>query len=142
MKTIGFTGTREGMTALQKENIFYKLDEFVSKCGINGIRIIHGDCVGSDADFDDIAKKLGIPRGIFPCNIQNMRAKCDLRGAKCIKEPMPPLERNKIIVDRSDIMFACPKDMKEGKVGGTWYTIRYTREIKKNLEIFWPSEIF
>lgn len=139
MKTIGFTGTRDGMTFLQKQNIEDRLSVLLEK---NDIRVIHGDCLGADSDFDTIAKKLGLPRGIFPCDISNMRAKCDLRGAKCIKPPMNPLDRNKIIVDKADIMFACPKGMKEDQSGGTWHTIIYTRQIKKNLEIFWPSEIF
>jgi hypothetical protein len=49
--------------------------------------------------------------------------------------------RDRDVVDESELMVACPKQYMElGKMpGGTWWTIDYTRKVKKPLAIVWPN---
>ena len=45
---IGFTGTRKGLTPIQKEEIKLILDKY------DNIIVSHGDCIGSDTDFHNL----------------------------------------------------------------------------------------
>lgn len=115
---VGFTGTRDGMTPQQRrvvEGILHELDP-------SAIR--HGDCRGADAEFHDLARELTLYVIIHPPTNPKDRAWCT--GDELL--PMKPyLERNKDIVDGSEIMIATPKEMHEQRRGGTWSTIRYAR---------------
>ena len=55
---IGFTGTRNGMSEKQTERV----REILSICReeLRYLCVMHGDCVGADADFDALAKDVGI----------------------------------------------------------------------------------
>ena len=121
MKKISFTGTREGMTLAQKA----MFKDFLNHYKCKGFKVlIHGDCVGADYDAHVIASEQGFQMEIHPCNIDSARAHC--KGNVIVTyDPLPPLERNKIIVDSGDMLIATPKE--DGNVlrSGTWSTIRY-----------------
>jgi hypothetical protein len=133
---VGFTGTRSGMTNFQKELVKKELQTIWLQHP--DLLVIHGDCIGADADFDEIAMNLGIPREIFPCHLMNMRARRDKLGAVCTREPVAPLKRNQRIVDEVDILFVAPYSSEEQVRSGTWFTVRYARKINKPHSIFWP----
>ena len=138
---IGFTGTRDGMTEAQKKSVKYLLETNRPEC------VIHGDCVGADADFDRIAASLNIDRYIFPSNINDLRAHCEKLGAKSIfenhvNEPMPPLIRNGSIVQNADLIIACPKETKEITRSGTWSTIRKARAVHAHVFIIYPDGFY
>lgn len=124
----GFTGTRAGMNQKQKDLVKVFLKMHVPEA------VAHGDCEGADEDFDDICARLGIVRYCFPSNMSEKRAFTD---AIPFQIPKPPLERNHDIVDYSDELFACPKEMHEIRRSGTWATIRYARKVGKRLYIFY-----
>lgn len=131
--TIGFTGTRQGMTHLQKVKCRELLEQY------NPARIIHGDAIGADKEFHDLADVncSTITRfHIYPCTIKSQRVFCD---GDYIAEPKPPLERNKDIVNDSDIMFATPAESTEQQRGGTWSTIRFARKVGKHTIIILPD---
>ena len=127
---LGFTGSRTGLTFEQKTQIALEVRMF------NPILGIHGDCIGSDYDFDCILRDLEINRKARPCNLRNQRAFCEVQESV---KPKDPLVRNRDIVNESDIMFAAPNSKEEITRSGTWSTIRYAKKIKKNLIIFYPD---
>ena len=107
------------------------------------ITFIHGDCFGADADAHSICQATLI-RDIncYPCNLSNQRAFTD---AKQIGNPLPPLERNKIIAEGCDILIACPATDHEVQRSGTWATIRHRDKLQYDIPpcggyiIIWPD---
>lgn len=136
---IGFTGTRQGMTESQT-SIVEGILKYWQQRGVT-IEVVHGDCVGADADFDHICAKLSIPRSIRPCTFMNMRAWTNLKGAQVKAEPERPMARNRAIVADADFMIACPPNTERIKKGsGTWATIGFTEKANKPLVIVYPGE--
>jgi hypothetical protein len=99
-----------------------------------------GVCLGADEQAHNAAvlsAKSGIQTVGHPCNIVKWRADLDYDQ---LRDELPPLVRNKKIVEQSDVMFAGPREFDEVQIGsGTWATIRYTRRKKKPLFVIWPD---
>jgi hypothetical protein len=127
---IGFTGTREGMSPAQAYTVRNLLTE------LKGDIVHHGDCVGSDSIFDMIANEYGSTVIVHPPVDDRLRAFCT---SSTTRTPKPYLDRNRDIVEESDILIATPLQHQEIKKGGTWYTVRYAREIGKRVLIVWPN---
>lgn len=128
---VGFTGTRGGMTAVQKQEfkatiLQLNLDEFH-----------HGDCVGADED----AHYLVIEN--FDCQMVGHPPTNTMYQAHCsFDRQLPPMEylaRNRGIVNTTDILIACPKEEAEILRSGTWSTVRYARKQKKQVIIIPPT---
>lgn len=130
---IGFTGTREGITAAQR-GAFAALvvapDEFH-----------HGCCFGADEwaaimvyDTSPFTRVIG-----HPSNIKSMTSEPALARCHEIHDPKPPLERNRAIVDACETLIACPKGMAEEQRSGTWATVRHARKRGKQILIVWPD---
>jgi hypothetical protein len=128
---IGFTGTRQGMTSAQKLAFLQIL------AMMKATVLVHGDCVGADADAHRTAHAVGMEVEIRPCNFLNMRAHCE--GATKTYPVTTALARNRDIVDRCDAVIATPATAEEQSRGGTWYTIRYALKIKRPLFIIDPD---
>lgn len=121
---MGFTGTRNGMTAAQAE-------AFVDELGTRMTVFNHGCCVGADKEAHDLVRKNKLKSvRIFghPPENKSLMAECD---CDVLLPPMPYLVRNKIIVDNVNRMIAAPAEMTEQERGGTWSTIRYA--LKRNV---------
>ena len=132
MTIIGFTGSQSGMTREQREAITVILDK------IEPLEVHHGDCVGADAQFHEIAVKKGLRIIIHPAHmVGGKRAYCS--GAYHTHEPIPPLERNRVIVGTSDLMLATPRERMEILRSGTWATIRYAKGRSKGLYVVFPD---
>jgi hypothetical protein len=136
----GFTGTRAGMTAAQKDGVTRYII-----CETDGLPSIamHGGAPGSDEQFDEIVTGIliGIRVAIRPCAMDRYCfwiAKGDA-VVRSIYAPIAPLVRNKIIVNESDCMIATPAEAQEQQRGGTWSTIRYTRKVGKPLVVIFPD---
>jgi len=131
VKTLGFTGTRRGMTPLQKEEFKgflydYKPAEFH-----------HGDCVGADAEAHELVRRM-FPKChiiIHPCDIEAQRAHC---SGDLILPVRPPLARNRNIVNTCAQMFAAPGTKHETTRSGTWATVRYSTFYKVPLILALP----
>lgn len=121
---IGFSGTRDGMTAIQKNKVSLLLAACYNPGSIKGH---HGDCVGADAEFHVICRELGFKTVIHLPVDEDLRAFCT---ADEYRDPLTYLKRNRCIVAECRIMMAAPPTMEELPRGGTWYTIRYTRKLK------------
>lgn len=115
--SVGFTGTRAGMTEAQMETLRKYLVMFRAQYGPE---FRHGVARGSDLQ----AEALAIVIGYIP---ERFHAGDD------------PLARNRVIVDGSDIMFATPQQHNEIQRSGTWATIRYTNRIARPGITIWPD---
>ena len=146
---IGFTGTRQGMSNPQFDEVL-RIVEMLKKTAprtglyqIADISAFHGDAVGADSQFDSICTSFGIVRFIYPSNIEGQRAHCEDRGARIAAPPAPPLERNVVIVQHSHIMIAAPHIGDEHFAGdvrsGTWSTIRKARRASRPLFLVNPN---
>lgn len=130
MKHLAFTGTQRGMTPLQHvrfRNVVAGLlpDEFH-----------HGDCIGADAEAHDDVVRTASRVHVHPCTINGKRA---WRVGAFLYIPLPPLDRNRVMVDDCEALIACPGAMVEELRSGTWTTIRYARRQRKPVHIIWPD---
>lgn len=127
---LGFTGTQWGCTPKQLKKLEYFTDILRYEAAF------HGDCVGADAQFHELVN----PQCrvyIYPGDVECQRADC--RGAHWVSKPRPCLTRNRIIVKKSELMIACPKEDEEVLRSGTWSTIRYAHKSCKPLIIIYPD---
>lgn len=140
MSSVGFTGTRHGMTAAQR----CEVDKWLST---RELRVgHHGDCVGADAQFHDLLVKRDIPIVIHPPDNDKARAFCSTGNIIEVKEPLPYLARNRVIVKSAVFMLATPSEGYEPEPArgqGTWSTVRFARGFpsaqRPEIVIFWPN---
>jgi hypothetical protein len=129
MSKVGVTATRKGLGVAQRVfawQFLMRVDE-----------VHHGDCIGGDAEVDEIAKLVGCTRVGHPCTLADQRAHCECQE---IREPKPPLVRNRDIVDEVEVMLAFPSShTEEWRGSGTWATIRYARRLGRELWTVYPD---
>lgn len=129
--TVGFTGTRHGLTSaqcleLRASLVNLRVDEFH-----------HGDCVGGDETAHEIAFSLKIPIIIHPPNVDKYRAGCT--NAMAVKDPVDYHTRNRSIVLSSNVLIACPRGTEEAHRSGTWSTIRFAKKRNRQIIIINPD---
>lgn len=139
---VGITGTREGITQKQLSTLTNVYNWINDNVGV--FIIIHGDCVGADDKANDVFLKLFPQRKfiLFPPKNRMLRAHSNIKFPEnvILMDEMEYLERNKQIVDISDILIVLPKEEKnEGIKSGTWFTVRYARIQKQTIIIIRPS---
>ena len=127
--SIGFTGTEQGMTELQKVSLSNYLKEYKGD-------FHHGDCIGADEEAHQIAMELGYKIVIHPPINSKKRAFCREGNILPKKEY---LIRNRDIVYSSDILIATPKERNEIMRSGVWSTIRFARMIGNKVKIIYPE---
>lgn len=135
---IGFTGTQRGMTAYQKMEFRKLIFKFTSDQR-EPFAFHHGDCVGSDVDAHDIVASLATVIFIHPPISESKRAFRSFTNT-VILEPRDYLVRNKDIVKASKFMIATPRNITPTRRSGTWFTVRYSRKMKRQLTIIAPDE--
>ena len=130
--SIGVTGTRGIVSSAQAK----MMDNLVSSLGPGGVEVHHGDCIGVDLAFHKSAVTMkGWSIVIHPPLIPRYRAYCDLLHSHnrmayiAVLDAESYLERNHMIVDNSEVLFAYPKedtvDPDKHMRSGTWATVRY-----------------
>ena len=129
-EVIGFTGTQKGMSPAQISRVKEILSDFNPK------KIVHGDCIGADAQTHDIAEEMGLEIVIRPCTIRSKRA---FKEADLVMDPIDPIERNKHIVEDSDLVLACPKEPRSTLRSGTWSAIRHAKRTQTPVWIIYPD---
>lgn len=130
---VGFTGTQNGMTGRQKEQLKNYI-KYLSQYH-PALHAHHGDCIGADAEFHDIMEKYADMIVIHPPD--NLIKRAFKKGtANCVA--LPYLKRNRQIVDMCDVLLAAPKGFTEVVRSGTWATVRYARKKNKTVKIFYP----
>jgi hypothetical protein len=131
---VGFTGTREGMTPQQRQEVKELLLDG------NVVEAHHGDCVGADEQFHSLCRGLGVPVVLHPPTDPRLRAYCD--GAIRSEKARPYLDRNKDIVREASLLIATPKEGNEpppGRGQGTWSTVRYARARYGRIIVIMPN---
>lgn len=133
---LGFTGTRQGMTPEQEENIRKFMWKALQKRP--RLRVHHGDCIGSDAGMHDLARSLGdaCEIHVHPPSSSAMRAWCD---GDVTYDTRPYLDRNMDIIEACAVILATPQGMKEEQRSGTWSTIRRAVKLGRRVLIFYPD---
>ena len=139
---ISFTGTRKGMTISQWASVATVMAVSLDTEGGNEWH--NGDAIGADHQANqsmfNIKKmypEFGIVTHGHPCNLPQQRAHDEYDIEHEIK---PPLVRNRIMVDSSDMLIAAPFEYDEVIRGsGTWATIRYAKAHGVETWIIWPD---
>lgn len=120
---VGFTGTQEGMSLNQIAHFIPTLAEVT----INGALLDefhHGLCIGADEQAEEFVRRCFPSARIVghpPINRLKMSKTCQPHH---ILQPREYLVRNRKIVDRSDVLIACPRGPEVTR-SGTWSTVRY-----------------
>ncbi len=138
IRHIGFTGTRHGMTVEQRAEVALLVKMFAGMSG--GWRLVchHGDCIGADSEFHDIARGVDALIELHPGPLDDHQRQAQ-RWGDVRHTAQPHMRRNRIIVLASDVMIATPFEADEQLRGGTWSTIRMARVAKRPLAIVWPN---
>lgn len=134
--TVAFSGSRNGGPQSQIETLYKVLrtdSYFLAH---------HGMCRGFDCIFANMMRNLFPKCHIVghPCTLVNEQvtdiSKCPIDSKT---EVLPPLKRNKVMVDSSNILIACPPCKENPGKGGTWWTIEYAKKNNKDHIIIYPE---
>lgn len=138
--SVGFTGTRDGMTVVQHGLITSQMRGYVK--GYDRVMARHGDCLGADKEFHGICRAakvaylVGHPGHDPRTGKSPTRAYCEF---DLVHESDPYLVRDWAIVVASDVLLATPKGEEQPRGSGTWATIRYARRAKILIMIVMPN---
>lgn len=127
---IGFTGTRRGLSYQQLKSLTQAM---FSACEASGrVSCFHGGCVGADAQFHGLSMALGASIVVHPATVlPHLRDNYCNSHRVLVREPAPPLVRNKAIVWNSNLVIAAPLELSEQQRGGTWSTWRLAKRAGK-----------
>jgi hypothetical protein len=133
---VGFTGTRHGMSEAQASRV----KELVANLArIDSLTCHHGDCIGADSMFHDIARFHDARVTIHPGQSSNHEAHRDklraFRHGDITHAPLGHFARNRVIVTEADVMIGTPLEMTHQDRGGTWFTIDYAKKVGRPLAI-------
>lgn len=135
--SIGFSGTREGMSGNQRDKFVEWILENIEDID----EFHHGCCVGADANAHQIVRDMCIATNnkvvihghpTFGLGHPMRAEKLDLDVVHPTQEPMT---RNDAIIAASEIMLFTPK-FPETRRSGTWATFRHARKLKKPVVMF------
>lgn len=134
----GFTGTQgqRGMTTPQLNTLRRCIEQsFV--LGDPFTEWHHGDCVGADEQSHAVATMFKIPVHLHPGDNTRKRAYC--QGAAVTYPIMDNLERNTVIAQSIDVLYATPKEPTEVLRSGTWSTIRRGLKFTPKVVVILPD---
>ena len=123
---LGFSGTRAGMTRLQRVMFTQVIQH------LNANELHHGAAPGADEQAHKIFRATYPQRfaelypSWYPAQIQ--KTAWDVTN-----HPNKPLIRNKMIVDACDVLVITPKTAQEELRSGTWATYRYAKQQGKRV---------
>lgn len=138
MNFVGFTGTQRGMTYDQKRELS-KLFADLGRCNL-----AHGGCVGADEQARNLALPYIDSEVIFPASYPQGKGMIfprlwEVTHEITVHRARPSLERNRLLVEVSDMLFACPGEEKEVVRSGTWATVRYAKKNGCPVTIIYPD---
>lgn len=141
---LGFTGSREGLKMPQ----FTALRKLVARLRPELEEGHHGDCLGADVAFNDLAVEMGLRRVLHPPKNTRWRAFCGQENfdpkSFYQHEPAEYLVRDRRIVDSTDRLIgtpSCEEFSVQGKRSGTWYTIHYAMKQGKYIWVIYPDGV-
>jgi hypothetical protein len=122
---VAFTGTRQGMTQYQRDELWRVLFPIIEP-----IQFHHGGAIGADTQAHYMAREIGVRE--FHVWLPARKEWTDEKLTTVHHTRMPPLARNHLIIGHADLVIACPHQAHEIRRSGTWATIRYTRKAIAN----------
>ena len=126
---LGVTGSRNGMTAEQ-------LRWFSTHVGF-ATEFHHGDCVGVD---DQAARDMYFFSSATVISHPPLNPKYRAYApSHVILDPREYLERDRDIVNATDLLIGFPDSNIERDRSGTWYTIRFARHQGRGLIVVGPD---
>ena len=128
---IGVTGTREGSNDSQLQAVI----EFLQTVELPA-ELHHGDCTGVDVEVAAAAKELGFK---IVCHPPKSTEQQGFFGGDEMREPKGYLERDRKIVDETEMLLVVPLQNEWQSKGGTWYTHDYALKTGKPVMIFYPG---
>lgn len=128
---IGITGTREGANDAQLQSII----KFMESLGSDH-ELHHGDCKGVDVQVAAAAKYLGWRVVCHPPKSNKMQG---YFGGDEMREPLGYLQRDRNIVNETEMLMVVPLQDEWQPTGGTWYTHDYAKKTNKPVNIFYPT---
>ena len=135
-RIIGFTGTREGLTEQQVETLKMLLETYGK-----GTIFHHGCCEGADKEANSLANWFEFRVVEHPGHASGKKT-CTIDPSPLSSATWLPkfyLKRNQDIVDCCQILIATPKGYEEEQRSGTWATIRYAVNVRKEVTVIWPD---
>ena len=132
MMIIGFTGSRYGMSQHQQAALIDLLAVSLPD------EAHHGMCIGADAQFHELIRKL-YPKcriiGHPPVNESRMaKIKCD-----ALWQPDNYLTRDRHIVHQVGALIATPSTFNPTPYSGTWYTVQYALSLDIPVYVIKPD---
>lgn len=140
MLAIGFTGTRLGITSMQRDRLMACLESYAVPEAYH-LRGHYGDCVGADYEFFLLCKALGIYLVCHPPSDRRFRAFTHA-DADEVRPMKGFLARDWDIAEESGLLVAAPKENREpgSHVGsGTWTTVGYARMLSRPVVLIFPD---
>ena len=129
---IGITGTREGATIEQIDQV----TEFLQLHQAEGNEFHHGDCRGVDVQAAAIARELGYK---IVCHPPTSDEQQGFFGGDEVRKPAGYLQRDRAIVDSTEVLLVVPLQTEWQPKGGTWYTHDYAQKTGKPVQVFYPK---
>jgi hypothetical protein len=142
------TGNREvGMSADQEEAfrdyLHWGMTSFLRGGRLRDqFRVLHGGAPGVDVRAGEIAWKWGFGVEVFPSNLPDRPDPWKGGYASVVWPPASPLERNRTMIERGEMLLAFPHTFHELQRSGTWHAIRYAQRIHKPTVIIFPDGMF
>jgi hypothetical protein len=131
-RSIGVTGTRNGLSEEQANWI----DQFLIYNAVNVLH--HGDCVGVD---EQVALKFADRKAYIIAHpgldVMMYRANCKVNDL--VLPGKAALNRNRYIVQCSELLLAFPNSETDALRSGTWFTIRHAKKVKVPTIIVTPT---
>lgn len=132
-KTVMVTGTRRGITQRQEDVLSNAL--WVLRMKDFSV-FLDGDCVGADVQARQIAQHHEYRCVVHPSTAVT---RAYYQKYDFIRDPAPPLVRNRTMVDESNLVLGLPSGMSEELRSGTWACLRYTGKVHRPTIILWPD---
>lgn len=133
---LGMTGTRNGMTTLQKVEFRRQL------AALQPTKFHHGDCIGADQQSQEMAV-VARAEGMNLWIVSHPPIKTAFRAFTEGNDEVWPVKdylvRDRDIVNQSSVLLVFPKGMKEERRSGTWTTYRYAKERHIERRILFPD---
>lgn len=122
------------MTAPQREAVWRLLVSMAPQ------EAHHGDCVGADEEFAELARRAGARVIAHPPRDERLRAHA---YADETREPDDFLARDRAIVAETEVVVAAPRQetepAKTPRGSGTWYTAKYARRAGRTQITVFPD---
>lgn len=134
IRRVGITGPRNGPNNNQYNWLRHIIDSLPSSCHY----FHHGDCFGVDEQGATFAKSAEFTIVAHPpLNTKYQQPNKSLNDT--VLPPKDYLVRNHDIVNTVDLMLALPNTYNEVLRSGTWATMRYAKNTKRDMIVIWPN---